>query len=181
LVNWEVPFVLSGDRVPSDAQLTQGTLRDVVPTALWHLGVDPFALNLDGTVRGLAVGPPNGIVADLNQDGVVSGNGTGPATSDDVTAFVAGWLSHGGGSIAARYSRGDLNFDGFTDIADWEILNRANPALGAAAFARLANVPEPTALVMLIIFLPEAIVMPRYPAGRRNESAKLRFCGRPCL
>jgi Type I phosphodiesterase / nucleotide pyrophosphatase len=179
LINWEVPFVLSGDSVPSGAQLTQGSLRDVVPTALWHLGIDPFALSLDGTVRGLVVGPPNGIVADLNQDGVVSGNGTGPASSDDVTAFVAGWLSQGGGSIAARYSRGDLNFDGFTDIGDWAILNRENPALGAAAFARLANVPEPTAILMLIIFVPPAILMLRKTAGRRNESAKLRFCGRP--
>jgi hypothetical protein len=161
LVNWEVPFVLSGNSVPDGVQLAQGSLRDVVPTALWHLGVDPFALNLDGTVRGLVVGPPNGIVADLNQDGVVAGNGSGPATSDDVTAFVAGWLSQGGGNIAARYSRGDLNFDGMTDLADWAILNRESPSLGLAALARLTNVPEPTAMLLFTIALPQAIMMLR--------------------
>ncbi|HEX2473717.1 MAG TPA: alkaline phosphatase family protein [Lacipirellulaceae bacterium] len=158
LINWEVPFVLSGNSAPDGVLLSQGTLRDVVPTALWHLGIDPFALNLDGTVRGLVVGPPNGIIGDLNQDGVVAGNGTGPAASDDVTAFVAGWLSQGSGSIAARYLRGDLNFDGITDIADWAILNRENPAMGAAAMAHLANVPEPTALLLFIIVLPQAMM-----------------------
>jgi hypothetical protein len=165
LVNWEVPFVLSGDSAPDGALLAQGTLRDVVPTALWHLGIDPFALNLDGTVRGLAVGPPNGIIADLNQDGVVSGNGTGPAVSDDVTAFVAGWLTQGAGSISERYLRGDLNFDGLTDIADWAILNRENAALGAATFARLANIPEPASFVLLLFAIPQAFMILRARAG----------------
>jgi hypothetical protein len=158
LINWEVPFVLSGDRAPDGVLLAQGTLRDVVPTALWHLGIDPFALNLDGTVRGLVVGPPNGIIADLNQDGVVSGDGTGPAVSDDVTAFVAGWLTQGGGSISQRYLRGDLNFDGLTDIADWAILNRENSALGTAAFARLANIPEPASFVLFLFLIPQAFM-----------------------
>jgi type I phosphodiesterase/nucleotide pyrophosphatase len=158
LINWEVPFVLSGNSVPDSILLPQGTLRDVVPTALWHLGVDPFALNLDGTVRGLVIEPPNGIIGDLNQDGVVAGNGTGPAASDDVTAFVAGWLTQGTGSIAARYLRGDLNFDGITDIGDWAILNRQNPAMGAAAMARLANVPEPTVLMLFMFGLPHAMM-----------------------
>ena len=158
LINWEVPFVLSGNSVPNGAELPQGSLRDVVPTALWHLGIDPFELDLDGTVRGLIVGPPNGIVADLNQDGIVAGNGAGPAASDDVTAFLAGWLSEGRGSIAARYLRGDLNLDGTTDLADWAILNRENPAMGAAAMARLTNVPEPTAFVLLLVVLPQAMM-----------------------
>jgi hypothetical protein len=162
LINWEVPFVVSGPSVPNGIALPQGTLRDVVPTALWHLGIDPFALNLDGTVRGLAIGPPNGIVADLNQDGMVSGNGTGPAATDDVTVFVSGWLTTGGGSIAQRYARGDLNFDGITDIADWAILNRENSSLGAAAFARLAKVPEPATWLVLVLFVfPQLITRAR--------------------
>jgi hypothetical protein len=158
LINWEVPFVISGPSVPDGMELPQGTLRDVVPTALWHLGIDPFALNLDGTVRGLAISPPNGIVADINQDGIVSGNGTGPAATDDVTAFVSGWLTTGGGSIAQRYARGDLNVDGLTDIADWAILNRENSSLGAAAFARLANVPEPATWLLLGFFILQVML-----------------------
>jgi Type I phosphodiesterase / nucleotide pyrophosphatase len=161
LINWEVPFVVSGNSVPNGAQLGQGTLRDIVPTALWHLGIDPFALGLDGTVRGLAVGPPNGILADLNQDGVVAGDGTGPAAADDVTAFVAGWLTAGGGSIVDRYARGDINFDGITDLSDWAILNRENSSLGTAVMQRLANVPEPSTLALLLILITPPLVMAR--------------------
>jgi hypothetical protein len=161
LINWEVPFVVSGPSVPDGVSLPQGTLRDVVPTALWHMGIDPFALTLDGTVRGLTVSPPNGIVADINQDGIVSGNGQGPAAADDVTAFVSGWLTAGIGSITQRYGRGDLNFDGITDLADWAILNRENPSLGAAAFARLAHVPEPTTCFLLIVSIAPALIMLR--------------------
>jgi len=162
LINWEVPFVISGNSVPDGIQLPQGTLRDVVPTALWHLGIDPFALGLDGTVRGLVVGPPNGIIADLNQDGVVAGDGRGPMETDDVTTFVAGWLSVGGGSIVERYSRGDINLDGITNLADWAILNRENAALGAAVLRRLSGVPEPATFMIFYVMMSQAFVMFRF-------------------
>lgn len=148
-INWEVPFIVSGDSVPDGAALGRGSVRDVVPTALWHLGIDPFELGLDGTVRGLALSPPNGILGDVNQDGLVAGDGSGPIESDDVSAFVTGWLSKGGGGIAARYARGDLNLDGITNLGDWAILNTANRALGQAAFQRVIGVPEPTAAALL--------------------------------
>lgn len=145
-INWDVPFVVSGNSVAEGAVVGRGSLRDVVPTALWHLGIDPFALGLDGTVRGLTVSPPNGLIGDVNQDGVVAGTGLGPAANDDVTAFVSGWLTSGSGTVAERYARGDLNFDGVTSLADWAILNRANSSVGAAAFQRVIGVPEPTSL-----------------------------------
>ncbi|MGD9636519.1 MAG: alkaline phosphatase family protein, partial [Pirellulales bacterium] len=148
-INWEVPFIVSGNSVADGTTLGRGTLRDVVPTALWHLGIDPFALGLDGTVRGLVVTPPNGILGDVNQDGLVTGDGRGPTESDDVSAFVAGWLSQGSGSIAERCARGDLNFDGITNLGDWAILNNASPALGQAAFRRVIGVPEPASVVLL--------------------------------
>jgi hypothetical protein len=151
LINWEVPFVISGSAVVDGVPLPQGTLRDVVPTALWHLGIDPFALGLDGTVRGLAVTPPNGLIADLNQDGVVAGDGSGPIATDDVTTFVHGWLAKGAGGIVARYARGDINLDGITDLWDWAILNRENPAVGAAAMDQLGRVPEPETLALLLV------------------------------
>jgi hypothetical protein len=159
LINWEVPFVISGNSVPEGAQLGQGTLRDVVPTALWHLGIDPFALGLDGTVRGLVVDPPKGILADLNQDGAVVGDVTGPIATDDVTAFVAGWLTVGGGSIVDRYARGDINFDGITDLSDWAILNRESSAMGIAVMRRLSNVPEPTTLILFLFAMPQAMML----------------------
>ena len=146
-INWEVPFIVSGPHVPDGTAIQQGTLRDVAATALWHLGIDPFLSGLDGTIRGLPVFPPNGIVGDINQDGQVLGDGTGPAATDDVTAFLAHWLAMGGEGIADRYGRGDLNFDGTTDLSDWALLNNLNPAMGAAIARALQagddHVPEP--------------------------------------
>lgn len=148
-INWEVPFIVSGNSVADGTTMGRGTLRDVVPTALFHLGIDPFELGLDGTVRGLVVSPPNGIAGDINQDGVLTGDGTGPVGSDDVSAFLAGWLTEGAGGIADRYARGDLNCDGVTNLGDWAILNTANRELGRAAFQRVVGVPEPASAAML--------------------------------
>lgn len=150
LINWEVPFVISGDDVPSGAVLPQGTLRDVATTALWHLGIDPFGTKVDGRVRGLPFGPPNGIAGDVNQNGVVAGNGTGPADTDDVTAFVQGWLTTDHQSVLEAFTHGDLNLDRKTDLSDWVILHRLNPAMAAAARALIA-VPEPASATLLVI------------------------------
>ena len=121
------------------------------PSGTWEL--IRFALGLDGTVRGLTVGPPNGIIADLNQDGVVAGDGTGPAATDDVTAFVTGWLTAGAGSIADRYARGDINLNGITDLADWAILNRENSALGSSCDATTCPVFRSRRLVCSLCWL----------------------------
>jgi hypothetical protein len=165
-INWEVPFVVSGNSVADGAGISRGTLRDVVPTALWHMGIDPFALGLDGTVRGIPIGPPNGIAGDVNQDGFVVGDGTGPVSSDDVSAFVAGWLQEGAGSIAERYQRGDLNFSGITDLADWAILHSLQPALATAIFHRLHAVPEASSAGLAAVSL-SVLVGLRY---RRKSS-----------
>jgi hypothetical protein len=61
-----------------------------------------------------------------------------------VTTFVAGWLTTGGGSIHQRYARGDLDFNGITNLAD-----RVNQALGNAVVARRQGVPEPTTFLLL--------------------------------
>lgn len=149
LINWEVPFVISGKSVPAGTTLPQGTLRDVATTALWHMGVDPFGTQVEGRVRALPFGPPNGIAGDVNQDGVVAGNGTGPAATDDVTAFVEGWLTSGYTSVPEAFKHGDLNLDRVTDLRDWIILNRLDPAMGHAAQALLA-IPEPISFTLLV-------------------------------
>lgn len=156
-INWEVPFIVSGPSIPLGASMQQGTLRDVAATALWHLGVDPFLAGVDGTVRALPVLPPNGIVGDINQDGQVSGNGSGSIMTDDASAFLAHWLVSGGGSIADRYTRGGLNFDGETNLADWALLNGLDPAMGDAIFKTLQSaadhVPEPDSIAIAVIVL----------------------------
>lgn len=153
--NWEVPFIASGASVVPGAPLQRGTLRDVAATALWHLGVDPFLAGLDGTVRGLTVTPPSGVVGDFNGDGLFAGSGAGPASTDDVTAFLANWRATGAGGVADRYARGDINLDGLTDLADWALVNRLDPAIGRAIARGLAGVPEPASVLLLALtFLP---------------------------
>ncbi|WP_442484958.1 alkaline phosphatase family protein [Aeoliella sp. SH292] len=154
-INWDVPLIVSGTSVEDGSAMQRGTLRDVVPTALWHLGIDPFELNLQGTVRGLDVPSPTGVAGDINLDGMVFGNGSGLASEDDVTAFVTHWLAEGGGSIADRYQRGDINLDGVTNLDDWALLHRTNPSLANAIARSLAGhpVPEPASIVTACVAL----------------------------
>ena len=146
--NWEVPMIVSGPSVANGSVLEQGTLRDMATTALWHLGVDPFATTVEGNVIGIPFGAPNGIEGDVNQDGVVSGNGQGPAATDDVTAFVEGLFTENHPSVLEAYMSGDLNLDRKTDLADWIILNRLDPSMGQAVMQSLNAVPEPTSLAL---------------------------------
>ena len=153
-INWEVPMVVSGPSVPNGSSMSQGTLRDMATTALWHLGIDPFGTTAEGDVIGLTdyvLGPANGIVGDLNQDGVVSGDGTGPANTDDVTAFVNGWMTSGYTTVADAYGSGDLNLDRITDLADWIILHQQNPAMAVAAWEAINAVPEPSVVMLTMM------------------------------
>jgi hypothetical protein len=101
--------------------------------------------------------------ADVNLDGRVAGNGTGPAATDDVTAFVEGFFTQKEldlfnteefdpiivGDIETR-RRGDLNVDGIVDLGDWAILNAAAPASASLALnaIRVSQVPEPSGAVL---------------------------------
>jgi len=101
-------------------------------------------------------GPPNGIVGDVNQNGVVFGDGTGPAESDDLTAFIEGWLSTGYTTQYDMYTHGDMNLDGITNIWDAHIFNDALRAAGGSfSFDLLYNrTPEPaTAWLACVGFL----------------------------
>ena len=94
-------------------------------------------------------------LADINRDGSVSGNGTGPAASDDVTAFVNGWQfrNFASGRLLGglnTISRGDINVDGIVNIDDWALINAASPAVGAAILNSLAAVPEPSSCLLAI-------------------------------
>lgn len=70
----------------------------------------------------------------------------------DVDIFVDNWLfqnvvgSRVIGDLSSRM-KGDFNFDGFVNLADWEILNElAPPGAGAAAWNMIHGVPEPSSL-----------------------------------
>jgi hypothetical protein len=83
--------------------------------------------------------------ADMTGDNLVN--------TADVNIFVANWLSQNivsGLAIGDLTSRmkGDLNYDGFVNLADWDVLNDANPGAGAAAWAQIGGVPEPGSLCL---------------------------------
>jgi hypothetical protein len=199
LSNWEVPLIVSGPSVTPAAPLPQGSLRDLAATALWHMGIDPFPTAVEGQIVGIPILPPNAIAGDINQDGLLRGDGTGPAETDDVTAFLNGWFTSGHASATDAYAAGDLNLDRKTDLADWILFRQLDPQMAAAAM-KLLLVPEPTgtplALALALASLaggggrrrparqPARSTTPGGP-GRRSRSQPLKkttaFAGLPPL
>lgn len=97
--------------------------------------------------------------ADVNLNGALSGNGTGPAATDDVTAFIQGWRSRrlvNGIQVGDWTSRqnGDLNYDGIVDLRDAFILHQGLIGAGAGGldFGLLGiGVPEPGTATLFLV------------------------------
>ena len=106
----------------------------------------------------------NGIAGDINQDGYVNGDGTGPIDQDDVAAFLA-YYRFPTATLANTYEKvthGDLNLDGRTDLLDWIILyqNHENSVgLNLASLLASHQVPEPAVLPTLLSGLLLAVVI----------------------
>ena len=103
-----------------------------------------------------SLGSPNGVVGDVNQDGIVFGDGFGLAEIDDVTAFRDGWLTTGHIGVLEMYTHGDMNFDGITSLADAFILHKALVEAGSViSLGELVGsgqeAPEPTGWLMVVI------------------------------
>lgn len=146
-----IPFIVASKN------LTQGNLpifplevshADTAPTILDHFGVeipDYYAgvSRADGSIV---------VSADINGDGLISGNGTGLFEHDDVTAFVSLWLLP---NSLDNPNPADLNLDGIADLGDWAILNAKDPAMGLAIARALSGnpVPEPAMAVSFSICL----------------------------
>lgn len=167
------PLVI-GANLAGDGNFYNGTLDDlrvflwgdnstVAPGVVGQLGMDYGSFNLgednDWIVQKLdELGVSN--VADVNLDGVVMGNGSGPAETDDVTAFIDGWLqvrTVNGYQIGDWVSRqsGDLNYDGITDYKDAVLLHKGLVESGAGGlnFSLLGGentVPEPATAIWII-------------------------------
>jgi glucose/arabinose dehydrogenase len=99
----------------------------------------------DGSIYKLVPpsGPPNGIAGDINQDGDVD--------ELDISAMIAGWYTTGHATNYLKYTHGDLNLDGITNIYDMYLLHEALLASGAGRSAAdlLENVPEPGSMMLL--------------------------------
>lgn len=142
-----IPFIVASKT------LRQGTLptvyrlvsqADVPPTVLDH-----FDVALPAHYWGIS--QASGAVSispDLNGDGIVSGDGTGPFASDDVTAFVSFWLQP---NTLDHPNPADFNLDGIANLQDWVILNEQLPYLGLAIQNALAGIPEPGGFAWLML------------------------------
>ena len=97
---------------------------------------------------------PYSVMGDINLDGLVQGDGTGPWESDDVTAFVDGWLSAQPIADIDSWKKGDLNRDGITNLSDFILLRSALPETAAlASLLAGAHVPEPSSLTLTLVAL----------------------------
>jgi hypothetical protein len=86
---------------------------------------------------------PNGVSGDVNQDGLVSGDGTGPPAMDDVSAFLRGWqTSTAGLPPLERVRFGDLDLNGKVDLEDVKLLR--NSLLIQGQSLNLPRLPEPS-------------------------------------
>lgn len=110
--------------------------------------------------------PDYSTIGDVNLDGVVNGNGSGLAATDDVTAFIAGWgnvnLVDGlpKGTITS-WKKGDLNRNGVTDVNDFLLLRGAlntpisgavlQSLFGSTTIPGVGAVPEPTAACLAML------------------------------
>ena len=112
---------------------------------------------------------PNDIQGDVNQDGVLFGDGSGLAEADDVTAFLAGWGSDTTGLTNLDKTKlGDLNLDGATTLVDAFLLHQAFEAQGEAfPFELLSGQRTPEPASMLIA----AVVVSVGPLLRPRRSA----------
>jgi hypothetical protein len=106
----------------------------------------------------------NGIAGDVNQDGAVN--------SLDVTAFVLGWKTTGYVGDFAKFTHGDLNLDGRTNLTDAFLLHESLAAQGAAFPFEALNglVPEPSGAALAV--LAGLAMASRAQRGRPTEVAK---------
>jgi hypothetical protein len=91
---------------------------------------------------GFNAAPTAGTSADLNLDGQTN--------ASDWEVFVENsYMTFNGVGQLDAFQRGDLDFDGDNDVADFRFFKSAFIAVnGTNAFASLMAVPEPSALLM---------------------------------
>lgn len=168
--NWELLGIVNAVFPPLSYDRSPGTTTAVYGS---YTTFADLSFYRDEILRIMNDHPYDLVMGDVNLDGVVGGNGTGPVASDDVSAFVAGWSyddESGTGSYTS-WLKGDLSGDGKTDVADFFLLRSALNSSGSGAGLSLASltgsgVPEPASLLMAMVGAA-ALACRRHP--RRNR------------
>jgi hypothetical protein len=174
------PLVVGSTTAESTFQIgTQKYFRGVVDDLkMFVMGLNPtndygeFQFQRDNAYAAFFAPTTAG---DLNNDHVIN--------MTDVTTFASNWRkentltwTQGGAQktliVGDLHSRmlGDFNYDGRVNLADWGILNTANPAMGAAALQLIGIVPEPTSLG-LVAALAAVLAPARRWSDRRVRKA----------
>ncbi len=102
-------------------------------------------------IEGIMANTDYSILGDINLDGVVSGNGTGPAESDDVKAFIQGWRYTQASPNIDSWKKGDLNQDATTNFADFLLLREALGVDLALGDLIGGTVPEPSTGLLAVL------------------------------
>lgn len=89
------------------------------------------------------------LAGDVNLDGMVS-TGTGDPLTDDVAAFVAGWMSVlPTDDPETAWRKGDLDLNGVSDLRDVALFRHALLGAGLYAGSSLHAVPEPGSMAVV--------------------------------
>jgi hypothetical protein len=149
---WELSGIVNANFTYTDQPNAAIYGNATMISDLWY-----YNQNYPNSIRNIIETHPDySIMGDVNLDGIVSGDGSGPMSSDDVAAFVAGWQYNNGtakGTITS-WKNGDLNRDGRTNVADFLKLRGAlNTSTSTATLSALlggAAVPEPSAIFLIL-------------------------------
>lgn len=175
-------LTVGGSRVTQDLTMTnpfRGIIDDV-KIGLWGTsstsGTNYGTLSLATDNEWIATQLGGKPLADVNLDGIVSGDGTGPAATDDITRMLQGWgtrklvnnIQFGDWSTRIQ---GDLNYDGVVNLNDAFMLRQAFKGIGLELNMNVfaAGVPEPSSLVLAFVGLLAV-------ARRRRTNSPLTRC-----
>ena len=151
-----------GGATPSDPANFYKGIVDDVDVFLWGTNTSNFdfgTFNAGEDNDWIAAQLTGILPGDINRDGQVSGNGTGPVASDDVSALVLNWRYRQvfDGLLLGDWNsrlKGDLNFDGIVNLQDaFQVRNGLIASgLGTLNFDLLvASVPEPTTTALVLM------------------------------
>jgi hypothetical protein len=119
------PRVPSGEKLPGEPDY-----YDTMESGAAPYGAQTFFADLSyyrAQIQSIMTANANySVLGDINLDGAVTGFGSGSAAIDDFAAFRDGWAVGNGVDIGTgnvvTWQQGDLNRDGTTNAADYDLL-----------------------------------------------------------